>query len=308
MKSGVISCFDYKTLEVPEELTKWKIPDEEITAELSALAGDHAIEESVEDAVRDGDSVRCVCLEGSAERLSGRIVFLYPGRKLPGAEAAEMAVLGKKTGEQVETVLGKDNDTAILELTDIVRRKVLPAGDELVRSLELPGVSTVEDYFDWYREKNRKERRTRAGYRIIQFWLEQMLERSEYRIDEEEKREWSYARGKIYFEGMLAAGVDLRIPSEGFELLTDEQAITQAAAQQAERFKPFLLLQYLCRQDHYALTEEDYERELVVLAAEHGMDLETARKRSSFSMYQEVRYQEHVFGRKGEEAEKWLED
>jgi hypothetical protein len=308
LKSGVVSCFDYRTLEIPEELTKWKISDEEIEAELKALSGDYASEEWAADQVRAGDSLRCICLAGSDELLKDRVLFLYPGRALPGAEAAEGAVLGKKCGDVLETFVGKQMRPVKLEIAGVMRRVTLPVGDELVKKLEIPGVFTVEDYYCWYREQHREERRMKAGYGIIRYWLTEMMERSEIFVDEEEKREWSLTRGRAFFEGMLASGYDLRIPSEGFEILTDEQAIEKAAKEQAERFVPFLLLEYLCRQDGYVLTKEDYEKEIIEAGAARGLGPEESKRRSEFSMYLEVRYQEHVFYGKSEEAQKKLED
>ena len=93
MKSRVVSYYDYKKLEIPEELTRWHIPDEEIWKELEFQAGDHAVEKRAEDAVKIGDSVRCVCVKASKEKWKDRTVLLYPGRGLPGAESAETAVL-----------------------------------------------------------------------------------------------------------------------------------------------------------------------------------------------------------------------
>ena len=42
MKSKIIECFDYRTLEVEDNLRKWKIPDSEIRTEMENLARDHS--------------------------------------------------------------------------------------------------------------------------------------------------------------------------------------------------------------------------------------------------------------------------
>ncbi|MDE6936681.1 MAG: hypothetical protein K2P28_00630, partial [Lachnospiraceae bacterium] len=102
MKSRMMSCYDYRLLEVPKEMRRWHIPDSEIEAELLALAKDHSGEEETEGEIQDKDCVRCICVKASKENWEGRTVLLYPGRKLPGAEGAEEAVLGKKRGEEFE--------------------------------------------------------------------------------------------------------------------------------------------------------------------------------------------------------------
>lgn len=49
MKSKIVECFDYRTLEVEDHLRKWKIPDSEIREEMENLARDHSGETETED-------------------------------------------------------------------------------------------------------------------------------------------------------------------------------------------------------------------------------------------------------------------
>ena len=306
MKSRVVSYYDYKKLEIPEELTRWHIPDEEIWKELEFQAGDHAVEKRAEDAVKIGDSVRCVCVKASKEKWKDRVILLYPGRNLPGAEDAEEAVLGKASGESVCCSFGEVQMELLVQ--EILRMEKLPVGDELVKSLELFGVSTVEEYFCWYREKNNDERKTKAGYGIISYWLRESAARSEFAIDEEEKKAWCLKRAKLQFEALLAAGIDRRIPSEGFEILTDEQAIDKIAKEQEEYFVPFLIFEYMCRLDGYVVTENEFEEDVAKIAAERGMSFEEAMKQTEFSAYQEMKYKEHLFLGMSKAAQAELED
>ena len=89
MKSKIIDFFDYNTLDIPTELKKWHIPEEEIQNELEALAADNASQAEVTDAIAVGDSVLCVCTDCGEKVWIGRTVLLYPGRCLPGAEEAK---------------------------------------------------------------------------------------------------------------------------------------------------------------------------------------------------------------------------
>ena len=80
MKSKIIDFFDYNTLEIPTELKKWHIPEEEIQNELEALAADNASQAEVTAAIAVGDSVRCVCTACGEKAWIGRTVLIYPGR------------------------------------------------------------------------------------------------------------------------------------------------------------------------------------------------------------------------------------
>ncbi len=293
MKSRIVNFFDYTTLEIPEELTKWHIPEEEIRKELEALAADSAIQSEVIDGISDGDCVRCVCTGCGEKAWIGRTVLLYPGRSLPGAEEAEKKIVGCKVGEEITCKVGQWEMN--LSVQNAVRNVASVVSDAFVASLNIPEVSTIDDYSRWYHRQHDMERKTKASYGVIHFWLNQMAERSTYEIDEEEKRQWCLERGKIMFEGMLAAGIDIRIPSEGFEILTDEQAIEKEAHEQERNFIPFLVTQKLCELDGFVPTEEDYRKSLAEIAAQRGMTLEEALRRSCFSLYQETVFREHLF-------------
>ena len=306
MKSRVISYYDYRKLEIPEELTRWHISDEEIWKELEFQSGDHAVEKPAEDVVKNGDSVRCVCVKASKEEWKGRTVFLYPGRSLPGAEAAEAEILGKVSGESFCCGFGEVQTELLVQ--EILRMEKLPLGDELVKKLELPGVSTVEEYFCWYRKENNDERKTKAGYGIISYWLRESAAQSEFEIDEEEKRAWCLKRAKLQFDALLAAGIDTRIPTEGLEILTDEQAIDKIAKKEEDNFVTFLLFEYLCRLDGYVVTENVFEEDVAKIAAERGMSFEEAMKQAELSIYQEVKYKEHLFLEMSKAAQAELED
>ena len=305
MNSKLTCCFNYQTLTIPEELRRWKIPSEEIEKELHSLAGDHASDQPVEDEIRAGDSVRCQCVRCTDPDWQGRTVLLYPGRKLPGAEQAEAAVLGKKAGDCYSCTLGcAEMELKVLEA---LRRVEPEIGPELMWILNIPGVETVEDFFRWYHQQHDPERRQKAAFGIVGFWMKEATARSEFYIDQQECREWCLLRGRMMFQSLLAGGIDPRIPEEGFDILTDEQAIENLAKEQEPRFRPFLLYRYLCEKDGYQVTQEEYLEALKQAAAQQGLTLEEAKQKSDLSLYQEMKYQEHVFYALSGEAEKELE-
>lgn len=257
--------------------------------------------------MKSGPGIQCAANVSAAPILTGReeLCCFIPGRKLPGAEQAEAAVLGKKAGDCFSCTLGcAEMELKVLEA---LRRVEPEIGPELMWILNIPGVETVEDFFRWYHQQHDPERRQKAAFGIVGFWMKEATARSEFYIDPQEEKDWCLLRGKIVFDSLLAAGSDPRIPKEGFDILTDEQAIENLAKEQEPRFRPFLLYRYLCEKDGYQVTQEEYLEALKQAAAQQGLTLEEAKQKSDLSLYQEMKYQEHVFYALSGEAEKELE-
>ncbi|XCP83877.1 hypothetical protein ABXS75_12445 [Roseburia hominis] len=304
MKSKMVSCYDYTQLDVAEDLRKWRHPDSEIEEELTALAKDHSGESEVDEAVKEGDSVRCVCTCASTEGWCGRGILLYPGRSLPGAEEAEKAVTGKKAGDQFTCSL--NGITLTLKVDKVVRKVVMQVCDGLVELLDIPGVHTVEDYYRWYHEQHDKEYKEKACIIISQFWLKEMSERSEFVIDEEEKRAWMFTRAELIYNAYERAGIDPHKRQDG-TMMTTEEAMEELAKAQEMYFVPYLMYRYFCEKDHFKVTEEDMITEIGTMAKERGEKKEELMKQTNLDMFKMLKYQEHAFSLLMAEAEKLLE-
>ncbi len=304
MKSKMINCYDHRQLEVAEELRHWHIPDSEIASELEALAQDHSVEYWIADEIQGGDSVRCICTKASDEDWRERIVLLYPGRKLPGAQEAEESVLGRKAGDIFECRIG--NTDVTLKIEKVMRRMSLPVGEELIGRLNIAGVTTVKDYYSWYHLQHDKERKTKANIAIVHFWLTEIAKRSEFEIVEEEKKEWCFLRARIAYEGLLANDYDLKKLPDG-TVISEEEAIARYANEQERYFIPYLIYCYFCEKDGFTLTEEDYQKELKKIAEVMNESVENLRKQTDIIFFREKTYQEHTYQLLGQDAEKYLE-
>ena len=292
MKSKMIKCYDYKQTEIREELTRWHIPDSEIAEELMALARDHSSEEEVTGEIKEGDCVRCVCTDASRDSWRGRIVLLYPGRRLPGAEEAEQKLPGKRKGDCLSCQLG--GTEVSLNIETVIRRVVMEPGNELVSLLKIPEVNTVEDYYRWYHAQKDEGRRQKACNAIVHEWLTAIAANSEFEIDEEERREWCTNRAHVMYRGMTAAG---HIPEkrEDGTSVTEEETIEEMIKGEERYFIPYIIYCYFCENNGFTVTENDYLTELKKLAAEQGLTEEEALERSDITYYKQVTYQEHTF-------------
>lgn len=304
MESKMTKCYDYKQLEVADELRRWHIPDSEIEEELEALARDHSVEQSVEGEIQEGDSVRCICTDASDETWRNRVILLYPGRKLSGAEDAERLICGKKTGDTLNCRIGSVDVS--LKVENVVRRIRMEVGDELVRQLDIENVNTVEAYYNWYHQRNDSARKLKANIAIVHYWLTEMAARSEFEIDEEEKKEWCLLRARIMYKGFLTNGYDLKKTPDG-TMISEEEAIARAAKEQEKYFIPYVMYCYFCEKDGYALTEADYIAELNKMAVDMGEKVETLMEQTDIIFFREKTYQEHTYHLLGLDAEGYLE-
>ena len=214
------------------------------------------------------DCVSCICTEASAANWKNRTVLLYPGRNLKGAQEAEKACLGKRPGDVFSCEIRGVQVT--LAVKKVIRRKKVTVGPELFRILQLPGVSTEEDFARWYHEQHDEERRQKASYGIVSFWMQEMAKRSTFSIDEEEKKSWCRVRGEKMYISMLAAGYDMKKEERDGAPITEEEAIEEASSQQEQYFIPYLLYEYFSKKDGFTVSEEEYEKVLADEAKESG--------------------------------------
>lgn len=303
MKSTITKLYDYKQSVIPDELRRWRVPDEEIAAQLEILSHNHAYETEPE-TVQTGDSVACRS-ESAAARWDRETLLLFPGRNLFDS-ALENACVGAKVGES-RTVSLPEGEVK-LTVKRILRRANMPVGDELVQAEHIEGVNTVAQYYDWYRADKRDFNRMRAKYQSASFLLDEIEKHSTFSIDQEEKRAWVTERANSLYDAYIAAGIDPRIPQEGVDILTEEQAKAQIYGQLECTFKTFVTQTYMVEQV-FGLDLEDVCREsLEKLAAEHGMSPDALRATSCDSMIQAKFAQEKIIELLGDYTEQFLED
>ncbi len=303
MRSTITKLYDYKQAVIPAELLNWHVPDEEIAAQLETLSRNHAYEMEPE-TVQTGDSVACRS-ESAAARWNRETLLLFPGRNLCDS-ALENACAGARVGES-RTVSTPEGEVT-LTVKRILRRANMPVGDELVQAEHIDGVNTVTEYYDWYRADKRDFNRMRAKYQSASFLLDEIQAHSEYAIDQEEKREWMTQQVNALYNTLVDAGMDPKIPEEGFNFLTEEQAKEKLYGEYEWSFKPFVTQAYVV--EHvFGLNLEDVCREgLEKLAAENGATPDALRASSCDAMIQSNFAREKAIELLGSYAEQFLED
>ena len=303
MKSTVVKMYDYKSWEIPAEITLWRIADGEIEQQLERLSHDHAYEMDA-DTVELLDSVACRG-ECESSRWNRAVLLIYPGRKLCAGEI-ETALIGAKVGES-RTVATPDGDVK-LTVTRIVRRRNLPIGDKLVKAIGIENVETVEDYYRWYRDQNEPERRANAAMRIAYQMIKQIVEKSEFCFDENEKRDWLNDRVERYYRALVLAGIDPTIPQEGTVFLTEEQAKAKMYAGFEPQFSIYVVCGHLVETLTGVAAETFCEEAIEELATDNNMPVEELVERSGkYACYDKL-LQDKALALLATYTEQFLED
>lgn len=230
MKSKVTKLYDYTQAQVPNELRRWRLQEEEIEEKLAALSRGHARETDVEQ-VQAGDSVVCAG-ESAVERWNKPVLLFYPGSGLC-EKVLEDSTVGMKTGESKTVAAGEGDVT--LTVKRIVRREALPIDDALVKLEAIEGVETVEDYRRWYQEKTEKYNRDHNMAYLARHLLDTVVEKTEYEIDKAEELAWAEKNAEQLRRAEEANGIDPTVPEEGTDFLTEEQV----KQKYIDRIKPF---------------------------------------------------------------------
>ncbi len=304
MASTVSKLYDYKNADVPAELKRWHVTEEEIDESLALLGWDYAAQNPVERAA-EGDSL--LCRDGA-----GRTVLLYPGRKLPGAEEAEQAALGRAVGETFSCRLGQTEVSLTVE--EILRLTPHPVDEALVALAAIPEVGTLAEYRKWYVRDTEPKKREDVIKKISYYLWDMLEEHSEISLDQAERDRWCLIRAKNVYNNGIKFGPDPHIPEEGTTLLSDEEALAKLVREQESDYPKFVIMRHTAQQSGFVYTEELFRKDVDKFIVdfrerleEDGYDFDNAYSDSEFLQWELDAYERRHFELLKQAAENYLE-
>lgn len=200
--NGVVSnLYDIDSIVIPEELLKADIDEQKVDAEVQLLSKRYAKEEQVDKAAA-GD--RVYCRADNKSYPDGRAILLFTGMDVPGAEKAEKAVIGKKSGDTVSTVLADKNVT--LTIWKIVRRTPVEVNDALIAGMGIENVKTIEDYKAYIRARMAADQAMENEKEVIRYVMDKMIANSTYIYDEKEMEAYVQKTAEQYKKECEAIG------------------------------------------------------------------------------------------------------
>ena len=250
MKTKVTKLYDVDLIPTPEGIPDWHVDEASVDALLEALAAQRSTETEVRE-VQMGDTVFCA----AGGKYAGRTVLIYPGRNMPGAEAAEKAVLGSAPGGTVKTELG--GAPAVLTVKKIVRRAPAKIDDALIRDENIDGVDTVEKYRVYIKDKTEEQNRSFSAKHLSAALREELIARSEYEVDEAEQEAWTDNAAQEMLKMYEAEGIDPHVPEEGTDFLTDEEVMENFKNQLRPQFLALAVSRAFCEERGVVFGEEE---------------------------------------------------
>ncbi len=179
MKGVVKKLFDLENVRIPKEMTEISVDPQQVEAEVNSLSLRYANQTAVQTA-DSGDIVYCAADAQSYP--DGRTVLLYTAMDIPGAQEAAQAVIGKSVGDCVATSINEKAVTLTVE--KIIRLIPAQLNDELVASIGIDGVSTVEGYRSYVTEKKLADARMESHKMAVSEAMNQIIGGSEFEYDE----------------------------------------------------------------------------------------------------------------------------
>lgn len=193
MKGHVTRLCDIDSIAIPEEMLKISVDEKEIDSGIDCLSLRYATESEATDVEKD-DIV--YCRADSESYPDKRTVILFTGTPIPGAEKAACDVLGKKLNDSFDTTLCGRKATLTVE--KIIRRTKSEISDTLIASLNIDGVTSVDDYREYLRNKKLSTLKTENIKYITAYLLDQMVLSCEYDYDESTLEEYVNSELEVY--------------------------------------------------------------------------------------------------------------
>lgn len=281
MKGKVTSLCDLQSIQIPAEMLNAVVDERQVEQELKNLSMRYAAQVSSE-TVEAGNVV--YCRGDRASYPDGRDLILYTALQIPGTEDAVSAVLGKRVGDVCETLLcGKK---VCLTVEKIIRLIPADVNDELIRSLNVENVTTVQAYRDYTAAKKTAELQMEKSKMAIGYVMEQMVAGSTFAYDPAEFEQYLADER----ENLLADCCE-----DGIETPSEEE-IREGVLYQ---FKQGWMAEEFCRRNQIQIDREAAEAEaerlmeMMTLMGERvpereQMIEETLRNAYSIEMFQRI--------------------
>ena len=181
MNGFVSKLCDIDSIRIPDELLEVHADEQTVDERVQSLSTQYARETEVS-AAEQGDVVFCTA--DPARYPDGRTVILYTALALPGAEDAVRAVIGRTVGEAFAAELAGAH--VQLQVQKIARLVPAEINDALIASLGIEGVTTVEAYRGYVREKLLSDLRVERSKEIMRVYFDAIEAQSEFSYDEAE--------------------------------------------------------------------------------------------------------------------------
>lgn len=269
-RSKLIKLANYKDFEIEEEMYGGSLKSEEIEEELQKKAKANLITKEAE-TVKKGDVV-VLSLQSDFEKFNRKDLPLNVGLGMFDAELEEK-IVGMKKYESKTLQLNKGKIK--VDISNITRRSIPEITDEFIKSLNIDGVVTVDEYKNKLIQDDLREKKMET----IPFQaMGYLVENSEFNIIEKDLEEMAEGQFKsLEVEAKIINKPVEELIKEIYGIAVDE--LIAWFRQEAElNLKQILIGINFAEKNNGMLTDEAYEKEIEENAAKMDLSVEDTKK------------------------------
>jgi uncharacterized protein (DUF2344 family) len=100
-----------------------------------------------------------------------------------------------------------------------------------VKKEGIEGVETIAAYRNWCRRMLELDKKNKSAQKIIGFFFKRVIDKSEFEIDQQEKKNWTYDRAKMFLE------LDSANNRNGNEIIKDSDLMQAELVQRAKEME-----------------------------------------------------------------------
>lgn len=293
MNSRIDTLYDYHDVDIRSYRITFTPDQQKIEAELKRLVNKY-IQWVDGETVGNGDIVICSLTSDNAKYCKDNLKLCIGAGLFDKALEAEIA--GMRKGETKESVI---NGTSVTIKVSCVTNKIVPEPtDKMVQDLQMEGIGTVEDYKAHLLHLQKEEAVDNASYPAVEYVLQQVEEKSDFiikrkdleRVAEIELKRCSALASQdgLKLTEMTENDFKGRIPVKSYQellLLVRDNAW--------KRLIQYLIGQYYALKDGFAVTQEQYEKDIEEYAAYWHVTRNMALESNAFDNYEISQYVIH---------------
>ena len=304
MNSRVINAYNFKDVDISDYKIEFKYDEAKIERELARLANHNAIWTTGKP-VAKGDVVVCSMSSEIPKFERDKISFTV-GTKLFDKDV-ENAIINKNIGDIFS--VDKNGQEIKVELLEVRNKEIKLVNDEMVCSLGIENVKSVEEYKVYLKEQQFNEFFKDKIYEPLNYIVETVLKNSDILLKQEDWQKYvdyrlAHLNGLAGFEGlelktMTEQDFQGRIPVksyDGFLAMLQKDAWKTCYVS--------LLGRALAEENGYVITDNQYNNFLEEVSSDWKRDVEEYKSFYSFEYYQVNSYGRYYW----QQVEKWLRE
>ena len=238
---------------------KINVDEEKIKGEMNRLINRELKWVEIQE-VSEGDIVVCK-ITSNLSKFNKENINISIGSGLYDS-TLEKALIGAKVGETKSIQVDGEE---ILALLKSVRHKVIPEiSDEMVKSLGIEGVNTIEDYRNYLISVQKEEQINNISYELHKCIKEEMFKNSKFDLYEEDFKKICdlelercaalAAKEGLDIKTMKEEDFNIRIPVKSYAELVE-----LTSENSREKLIEYVIGKHYADVDKYTITKEDYD-------------------------------------------------